>query len=527
MNCPWVCRVLLLREYTTVKRQGEKRMSKIFWVGVLPPENPSIGDHAQTLAAEKLFNDQFKDYEICKFSNRLEDVKRFFKEDVKPDDLIFIQSGGHFGTLNPPWHKIRKQIIERFPDNKVVQLPVSPCYLGTEGIVLFERDKIFFHNRENLLILGRTKGGTDFLTQNFGCRIKYFPDFVFYLNPELPDYKRRGEALVLRNDDESMYKQFFGKIVERLPCRPQKWLSSLTKKDVPFLLRKLARELDFIVSRPFLSSKFVIKDFQVSDVPITEENRKHIVYSTIKTYRRFSRVVTDRFHGIVFSLLAGTKVERLPCKTPFKSTVQKPNREVFDSFREIIFDSFDKPVEPTQHHVPNDVFSAVMSRRSVRKWTSKPVELPKLTKVLEAGVYAPSACNLQPVRFRLVTDKEGIRFLCENTCPWFKRSFPSAVVLVFYDKTVLPKGWGKRFLWQDTSCAMMNMWLVAESLGLRCCWASVTPVQQKYIANQLDIDKNGILACMLFLGYSNQKVGLGGYHQGRKIRRKKVAEYFI
>ena len=53
-----------------------------------------------------------------------------------------------------------------------------------------------------------------------------------------------------------------------------------------------------------------------------------------------------------------------------------------------------------------DVFEAIKTRRSIRKYQNKPVEQEKLSKVLEAARLSPSAANRQPWRFIVVTDPE-------------------------------------------------------------------------------------------------------------------------
>jgi exopolysaccharide biosynthesis predicted pyruvyltransferase EpsI/nitroreductase len=487
---------------------------KIFWVGVLPPENPSIGDHAQTLAAEKLFKRQFSDYELKRYSDQEEDVEKFFAEDVQPDDLVFIQSGGHFGNLNIPWHNVRKKIISRFPKNKIIQLPVSICYHGSEGAILFEADKIFFSDKKNVLILCRTEEETKILRTNFGCRVKYFPDLAFSLKPKMPSCIRQNPAIVLRDDDESSFKHIFGNFSMKLPL---KRLAALTKKDLPFIARRLARKLDLTLIKLRFASRVTVKDFQVANQPITDENREKIVYSTIANYRKFKYVITDRFHGVVFSMLAETPIKRLECKTPHKHNVKKPPENIFRLFRKTIFDAFDEEIH-TKIEQASDISQLIKSRRSVRKWICKPVESDKIQKILEAGVYAPSAANLQATRFKILNDPEYIHFVCQHTSPWFRRSFPNRVILVLYDKSKLYSK-TERFVWQDTACAMQNMMLAAESLSLKTCWASVNPKQEKNIKKFFGIPKRFVLACMLFLGYSDVQVSLKSRHQGRQIAR--------
>lgn len=47
------------------------------------------------------------------------------------------------------------------------------------------------------------------------------------------------------------------------------------------------------------------------------------------------------------------------------------------------------------------------TRRSVRKFTDRPVEEEKLMAILEAGRIAPSAHNYQPWHFLVVREEEG------------------------------------------------------------------------------------------------------------------------
>ena len=55
-------------------------------------------------------------------------------------------------------------------------------------------------------------------------------------------------------------------------------------------------------------------------------------------------------------------------------------------------------------------------RTSVRKYLEKPVEKAKILEILRAAMAAPSACNQQPWRFTVVTDREKIRELAVRMC---------------------------------------------------------------------------------------------------------------
>lgn len=53
----------------------------------------------------------------------------------------------------------------------------------------------------------------------------------------------------------------------------------------------------------------------------------------------------------------------------------------------------------------------IKDRYSCRKFKNTPVEKEKIEKILEAELVAPTACNLQPQRILVLTDKNIIKHL--------------------------------------------------------------------------------------------------------------------
>src|SRR5262249_25596544 len=62
--------------------------------------------------------------------------------------------------------------------------------------------------------------------------------------------------------------------------------------------------------------------------------------------------------------------------------------------------------EPTGNgHVPVlDVPTAIRTRRTIRRWTDRPVPEEIVKELLECALWAPSACNMQLWDFVVVTD---------------------------------------------------------------------------------------------------------------------------
>ncbi len=56
----------------------------------------------------------------------------------------------------------------------------------------------------------------------------------------------------------------------------------------------------------------------------------------------------------------------------------------------------------------NETFEAIYERRAVRKYSDMPVSRELIDKLLRAGTMAPSALNLQPWKFYVLTEKKDI-----------------------------------------------------------------------------------------------------------------------
>jgi len=60
-----------------------------------------------------------------------------------------------------------------------------------------------------------------------------------------------------------------------------------------------------------------------------------------------------------------------------------------------------------------EMLELILRRQSDRRYSRKHIETEKLERILEAGRMAPSACNAQPWKFVVATDKNVIRSLAE------------------------------------------------------------------------------------------------------------------
>ena len=116
----------------------------------------------------------------------------------------------------------------------------------------------------------------------------------------------------------------------------------------------------------------------------------------------------------------------------------------------------------------------IFKRRSVRKYTEKPVSDAQVRQIIRAGMAAPSAKNSREWVFIGLRDPEIYKTFSEVHVNAFAMKTAQAAILVCADlsKEQDPgQGW-----WiQDCSAAMENMLLEATDLGLGSLWLGVHP----------------------------------------------------
>lgn len=113
----------------------------------------------------------------------------------------------------------------------------------------------------------------------------------------------------------------------------------------------------------------------------------------------------------------------------------------------------------------------IKDRYSCRKFKNTPVEKEKIEKILEAALVAPTACNLQPQRILVLTDKNIIKALDDEKCTRFTFDAP----LIFVMCVDRSKAWTRKYdgissAEVDSSIAMTQMMLQAQELGLGTTW---------------------------------------------------------
>jgi len=121
-----------------------------------------------------------------------------------------------------------------------------------------------------------------------------------------------------------------------------------------------------------------------------------------------------------------------------------------------------------------DVFEAIRGRRSVRAYTIEEVSEEEVKKLIEAARWAPSAGNIQPWEFVIVTNAETKRRLAIAALHQTFIEEAPVVIVVCADVARSSWGYGSRganlYCLQDTAAATENILLAAQALELATCW---------------------------------------------------------
>ena len=152
-----------------------------------------------------------------------------------------------------------------------------------------------------------------------------------------------------------------------------------------------------------------------------------------------------------------------------------------------------------------DALSAILTRRSIRRYTDKPVPPEAVRTLLEAGMTAPSANNKQPWHFVVITER-SILDAVPNFHPYSKMLFEAPLAILVCGDASLESNPG--YMAQDCAAAVENILIAAQGLGLGAVWLGVSPREERMEAMKklLKIPDGFIPFALISIGYPAEEV---------------------
>lgn len=162
---------------------------------------------------------------------------------------------------------------------------------------------------------------------------------------------------------------------------------------------------------------------------------------------------------------------------------------------------------------------AIQQRRSIRRFRQDPVGEALLRRFVEGARLAPSGANLQPLKYKLVTEEE----VCRAIFPLVKWAAylapeggpkpgeePTAYIAVCVDNTIK-----KEADFAEIGSAVENILLLAEEAGVGTCWLG--SINKPALTRILEIPKHCSLHTLIALGYPMQE-SIAEQMQGGDVR---------
>ncbi|VEP13232.1 Exopolysaccharide biosynthesis protein [Hyella patelloides LEGE 07179] len=249
-----------------------KNQKKIIYTLTPPPYLKNIGDHAQVIAIRAWLNKHFSKFPVIEMDkNRGHYLLPALQWLVQPDDIFFLHSGGNLGDRGKWSEGMRREMISTFPNNQIISLPQTIFFSDTpSGQAEKEISRSIYASHPNLTLIGRDPRSGELAAELFPQAQTFcMPDFVLSL--PLRSSKQRNDPpqilLCLRLDIESaLTPKQRQEIGDSLPYECTYYDTTLEKE-------------------------------------IAIERREATLDDTLKHFLAADIVVTDRYHGLIFTVL--------------------------------------------------------------------------------------------------------------------------------------------------------------------------------------------------------------------------------
>ena len=155
-----------------------------------------------------------------------------------------------------------------------------------------------------------------------------------------------------------------------------------------------------------------------------------------------------------------------------------------------------------------ETLEAIHTRRSIRRYTDRPIDPQVLEQVLAAGMMAPSARNEQAWQFVVVQNRDLLAAL-SKTSPYAAMTQHAAAAVVVCGDTQRETVADLSYWALDCSAATQNILLAAHALGLGAVWTAVYPRAERIAALRqvLPLPDHIIPLCLVPMGYPAEAKG--------------------
>ncbi len=163
-----------------------------------------------------------------------------------------------------------------------------------------------------------------------------------------------------------------------------------------------------------------------------------------------------------------------------------------------------KVPEPFKEKDLEAVENLLFARRSIRQWKKKRVPKKMIRRIIEAGLAAPNACNMQCQRFLVLDDKDKTAMLL------IKADVPVPPVKIVICQDMRIYEWmgfpdrSPQTIYFDAAAAADHMLLMAHALGLGGVWLTHSKKQAEKLRKHLGLPKHLRMDTHIALGWPDE-----------------------
>lgn len=256
-----------------------KEEKRLLLIGTAVSGN--LGDQAISLAEMDFLQTNFPEHTVIEIQQTLyTNVTELVKSMINEKDILLINGGGFLGTLWPIAENMARDIIQSFPNNRVIIFPQTIFFEDSQrGQEELAKSIDTFQKHSDLTIFVRDQASYSFAQKHFIggqlTNIYLVPDIVTSLNYAKKESERNKIVFCLRRDKE--------------------------KVDHTALLAAVEQ----YVNNNANSSSIVYTDTVINE-DLDMYNRQSALNKLLDDFSGAKLVITDRLHGMILSAISGT-----------------------------------------------------------------------------------------------------------------------------------------------------------------------------------------------------------------------------
>ncbi len=236
----------------------------------------NLGDLAITSAQVKFLAQTYSDaiIECIPISSSFSAIK-VLRRRIRPEDVITLVGGGNTGDMYDDIQYLRELFIRNFHGNQIISFPQTIEFSRSlYGRWARRRARRVYGQHPNLSVMARDTKSFECAKALFGGnRVVLAPDVVLSLDETEPVHERQGVLMVLRTDREQ----------------------NLGSEDLVRLRTHFGK-----------SGQVSERDTHVGDVRLDARGAALELEAFWAACRESELIVTDRLHGMIFSVITGT-----------------------------------------------------------------------------------------------------------------------------------------------------------------------------------------------------------------------------